>query len=200
MERHRKRKCSFAFGILSVLLIGGTFAYFQESSHIENHFQVTEPKVYLNEKFNPYDEWLPGEEKQKEVRFGNEGKMAAVLRVKFISSLDVNGNLTDISDKVVLNFNSPLFDNEWVKGQDDWYYYKKVLSPNAVTDITLKSVTISEKLGNDEHGIQQDYSGAVFDVQIQGELIQASLAKEIIKNQQNWELVPEINGEQVTWS
>lgn len=200
MKRHRKRKCSFALGILSMLLIGGTFAYFQETSQIENHFQVTEPKVYLNEKFNPYDEWLPGEEKQKEVRFGNEGKMAVVLRVKFVSSIDANGNSTDISDKVELNFNSPFFDNEWVRGQDGWYYYKKVLSPNTVTDITLKSVTISEKLGNDEHGIQQDYSGAVFDVQIQGEQLQASLAEEIITDHQNWGLTPKINGEQVTWS
>lgn len=200
MRKYRMRWSIFALGLLTMLMIGGTFAYFQKSSTIDNHLQAAEPKVYLNENFNPDDEWLPGEEKQKEVRFGNEGNMATVLRVRFISSLEENGSQTDISDKVTLNFNLPSFTDNWVKGQDGWYYYNKVLLPDAVTDITLKSVTISDQIGNDEHGIQKDYSGAVFDVQIRGELLQASLAEEIIRNNQNWGLTPSINGDQITWS
>lgn len=192
------RKGVFVIGIVSMLMIGSTFAYFQNSSHIENHFYTTEPKVYIEEKFNAQDQWIPGEEKQKEVRFGNAGKMAVVLRVKFVSGLEENLMFSHVSDQITLNF-AESFDSEWQKGTDGWYYYKSVLKPGEQTDITLKSVTFSSQLGNDEHEIKKDYSGAVFGVQITGEMLQASLAEEAAK-WQGWDMNPMINGTGVTWN
>lgn len=195
MKKHRKRQGVITLGVLSMLVIGSTFAYFQNSSQIENHFHTTEPEVYLNEKFNPYDQWVPGERKQKEVRFGNDGKMAAVLRAKFTPYLKKGGTQVSISGEIQLNFDDS-FEQEWFQ-DGEWYYYKKVLSPKEMTGITLSSVTISTALGNDEHGIQTDYSGAVFDVQITAELLQASLAEEIAGSQ-GWKS-PTITDGQVTW-
>lgn len=196
MRRHRKIRILFVPGLLAFLVIGSTFAYFGELNPIANNFYTTEPEVYLEEKFNPYDQWVPGEKKQKEVRFGNEGQMAAVLRVKFIPYLERGENKVTLSNQeITLNFDDSM-QTEWVR-HGDWYYYCKVLEPKERTGITLNAVTISAALGNDEHGIQTDYSGAVFDVEIIGELLQASLAEEIAGSQ-GW-AIPSITNSQVSW-
>lgn len=197
-RQHRKKRFIVGMSLIAVLLIGCMYAYFQGTEAMENEFQVAQAKIYLNEKFNPKDEWLPGEEKQKEVRFGNDGAMEAVLRVKFTATMESPGNtlLIEPTDKVKLNF-ADTFENEWEK-HGDWYYYKKVLEKSELTGITLKSVTISDEIGNDEHGIQKDYSKVIFDVQIESELLQASLAEESAK-QQKWDLIPTVTGNQVQW-
>lgn len=195
----KNRKVLLILGLFSLLVFGSTFAYFQASDRIDNNFQSSEAKVYINEKFNPNDRWVPGEEKQKEVRFGNEGKIAAVLRVKFTPELKLQDGTEDAeaAKGFQLNFADDFLAN-WTK-DGDWYYYNKVLSPDEMTDITLKSVTISNRIGNDEHGISTDYSQASYDVKIEGELLQASLAPEAAKFMK-WELLPSINGSQVKWT
>ena len=82
-----KRRMILILGVLIPLVIGSTWAYFSKTVKMDNQFQSSEAKVYLNEKFDPKDRWVPGEEKQKEVRFGNEGQISAVLRVRFTSVL-----------------------------------------------------------------------------------------------------------------
>lgn len=197
MRVWKENKLLFCIGFLFLLLIGSTVTYFQAESQMANKFYTAEAKIYLNEKFNPNDQWLPGEEKQKEVRFGNEGDVAAVLRIRFQKTLTGRDGISEaVTNKIQLNFTEK-FLTEWEQ-HGDWYYYKKVLEPEQLTDVTLRSVTISNELGNDEHGILKDYSGAVFDVQIKGELLQASLAEEAA-GWQNWEWIPELSGNQITW-
>ena len=199
MKKKKSKKILLIFGLLSLLVIGGTMAYFQKSESIDNKFKSAEAKVYLNEKFDPNDEWVPGEEKQKEVRFGNEGKIAAVLRVKFIPVLKLKNGTEDseAAKGFLLNFVDD-FTQNWTE-KDGWYYYNKVLSPEELTDITLKSVTISDAIGNDEHRIVTDYSGASYDVKIEGELLQASLATEAARYMK-WGMTPTVTGETVTWN
>lgn len=197
MKKMRRRKWLFGAGLLALLMTGSIFAYFSASDSLENQFYTAEAKIFLNETFNPKDEWLPGEEKQKEVRFGNEGSIAAVLRIKFTRSLTMqNGTEEKDTDKIQLKF-ADGFQTEWEQ-HGEWYYYKKVLEPSAMTDITLRSVTISDTLGNDEHQITKDYSASVFDVQVEGELLQASLASKSAV-WEDWDWIPEVSGSQVTW-
>ena len=185
-------------GVLIPLVIGSTWAYFSKTVKMDNQFQSSEAKVYLNEKFDPKDRWVPGEEKQKEVRFGNEGQISAVLRVRFTSVLKRSDGTedADAAKNFKLNFSED-FKKNWVQS-GEWYYYNKVLSAGELTDITLRSVTISDQIGNDEHGIQPDYSNASYDVKIDGELLQASLASEAAV-QLNWEKIPTVTGDSVTW-
>ena len=199
MRMKRNKKVLLITGMLTLLVIGSTFAYFQKSESIDNKFKSAEAKVYLNEKFDPNDEWVPGEEKQKEVRFGNEGKIAAVLRVKFTPVLKLEDGTEDseAAKGFQLNFTDG-FSQNWTE-KDGWYYYNKVLSPEGLTDITLKSVTISDAIGNDEHGILTDYSGASYDVKIEGELLQASLATEAA-DYMKWGMIPMVTGTTVTWN
>lgn len=185
--------------MLTLIIVGSAFAYFQKTVSMDNRFHSKEAKVYLNEKFDPNDRWVPGEEKQKEVRFGNEGEIEAVLRVKFTTILKGQDGEEDkvAAENFKLNFSQD-FQKDWEK-KGDWYYYKKTLSSGELTDITLKSVTISDVIGNDEHGISKDYSNAVYDVKIEGELLQASLAKEGASSMK-WGLTPTVTGKDVTWN
>lgn len=201
MKIKKNRKILLILGVLALLLAGSTVAYFQSSDSIDNQFQNAEAKVYINEKFNPNDRWVPGEEKQKEVQFGNEGKIAAVLRIKFTPVLKLqdgteNETTKEAAQDFELNFAED-FKNNWTQ-KDDWYYYNKVLSPNQLTGITLKSVTVSDRIGNDEHGITTDYSEASYDVKIEGELLQASLASEAAEYMK-WGLSPTVTGQKVRW-
>lgn len=195
----KSKKIWMILGMLTLLILGSTFAYFQKSESIDNRFKSAEAKIYLNEKFNPNDRWVPGEEKQKEVRFGNDGKIDSLLRVRFTPILKTKDGKEDeeAAKDFQLNFADDFLQNFTKKGE--WYYYNKVLSPDQMTDITLKSVTISDEIGNDEHGIAKDYSQASYDVKIEGELIQASLAAEVASSM-GWGLTPTITNNQVSWS
>jgi predicted ribosomally synthesized peptide with SipW-like signal peptide len=199
MKKIKHRKIAMLLCTISLLIIGSTFAYFQKTVNVDNKFQSSQAKVYLNEKFNPNDEWVPGEEKQKEVRFGNEGQMDAVLRVRFTPVLKLQDGTEDTEEAkdFQLNFSNN-FDKDWTKS-GEWYYYNKVLSKDAITDVTLKSVTVSNKISNDEHGIETDYSKAVYEVKIEGELLQSSLATEAAKDLK-WGLTPTVTGESVAWN
>ena len=199
MGKRKNKKLLLIFGLLVLMAVGSTYAYFQSSESIDNQFHSAEAKIYLNEKFDPNDRWVPGEEKQKEVRFGNEGRIDAVLRVKFTPILQLEDETEDSNAAAgfTLNFADD-FSTNWTE-KDGWYYYNKVLVPGELTDITLKSVTISDAIGNDEHGILTDYSGASYDVKIEGELLQASLATEAA-NYMKWGMIPTVTGTTVTWN
>lgn len=198
MGKKKNKKMLLIFGLLVLMAIGSTYAYFQASDSIDNQFHSAEAKVYLNEKFDPNDRWVPGEEKQKEVRFGNEGRIAAVLRVKFTPVLKLKDGTEDTNAAAGFKLNfAENFSANWTE-KDGWYYYNKVLSPGELTELSLKSVTISDVIGNDEHGIATDYSEATYDVNIEGELLQASLAAEAAKYM-NWGLIPTVTGESVAW-
>ncbi len=193
-----KRRIMMILGVLIPFVIGSTFAYFVKTVKMDNPFQSSEAKVYLNEKFDPNDRWVPGEEKQKEVRFGNDGEIASVIRVRFTSVLKRSDGSedSDAAKNFKLNFSAD-FEKNWTKS-GDWYYYNKVLSEGDITGVTLQSVTVSNQIGNDEHGIQVDYSNASYEVEIEGELLQASMAAEAAA-QLKWGLTPTVTGKSVTW-
>lgn len=172
--------------------IVGVGAYYFHSQSMDNEFDVSKPKVYMNEKFDPTDKWVPGEEKEKEVKFGNEGSMDCYLRAKFTPKLTLADGTevtdSDVLSGFVLNFASD-FSNKWTLGSDGWYYYKELLPQGAKTPLTLESVTISSDIGNDVHGIKTDYSGSTFSVDIDAEFIQSENAKDAA-SENGWVIDP----------
>ena len=188
------RKPYLIAGVSLLLLIGVTGAFFQSDLPVTNPFSTGNAQIYMKEKFESDDKWVPGEEKQKEVKFGNDGDTAVVMRASFRPSLKLaNGKpVTDpeILNGFVLNY-ADIFEEEWEQ-HGDWYYYKKVLEPGEETDITLASVLINRNIGNDVHEIQTDYSGAVMDVKIENEALQSTVTKDSTELQ-NWEYYPYVN-------
>lgn len=194
------KKILLIVGVFSLLMIACVWAFFQTSMPVTNPFSTGEAKVYLSETFDVDDKWVPGEEKQKEVSFGNEGDVPVVLRARFIPTLWLSDE-SKVSDQSILNgfqLNyADSFTSEWEE-HDGWYYYKKVLEPDARTNHTLVSVTMNKNISNDVHGIQTDYSGARMDVDIESEAIQSTVSKDSSKLQ-SWDYYPKVNGTEVSW-
>ena len=201
MTKNRKILLLILGAAVAVLLAGVSLAYYYASSDIDNPFETTEAKVYMDENFDPSDQWVPGEEKQKEVQLGNEGEMDTVLRIRFSPELKLSDGTKvtdeDVLSGFVLNF-AEGFGQNWVKGNDGWYYFKKVLKAGETTDTTLKSVTMSDAVGSDVRGAQKDYIGSVFEVNVESQMVQASAAKEAAASQ-NWGMIPEVSGSAVQW-
>ena len=175
-KRNRKKIAVIA-GLCLVLLIGGVYAYFFQSSELKNPFSTANPSIEVVENFNPADQWLPGEEKRKEVTFTNTGDVDALMRFKVeVSMRDNKGNEVETipEDFYTLNWSDEIEEKWDIEEKDKplgYYYYTAVLAPGASTDMTLKSVAFTPKISNDTH--ETDYSRYVLHVKVVGEAIQA---------------------------
>lgn len=178
--------------VAAILVVVGVGAYFFKSSSFDNLLRTVEPKVILSEKFDPTDKWVPGEQKEKEVKFGNEGNNSCYLRARFIPKLTLADG-TEVTDADVLSgfalVYADNFGTNWVDGGDGWFYYKSVLAPGAATPVTLESVKISRNISNDVHGIKTDYTGSTYEVLIEGEFIQTIRADEAAA-ENGWQVMP----------
>ena len=136
-------------------MLGMTSAFYGNQGSIENVVLTNSSSVYAQELFMPEDYWLPGESKQKELKFGNDGKRDQVLRFRIETQwFDSKG------DRWIAMTENPLeikwtaaFTEEWTSFADDdgWYYYKKVLPAGRETATVMEAVEFSGKLSNDEH-------------------------------------------------
>ena len=81
----KKKGIIAAAGLAAVALVGGTFAYFTQSTTIDNPFDTGIYKTVAFEDFNPDDgeKWKPGAEVNKDVYVQNTGDQPVVVRVKF---------------------------------------------------------------------------------------------------------------------
>ena len=72
-------------GLGALVLVGGTLAYFSQSTTVENDFHTGYYEGTTVEKFNPTDgdDWQPGAEVDKEVGARNTGDSALWVRIKF---------------------------------------------------------------------------------------------------------------------
>lgn len=201
ITKNRKLLLLILAAAVAVLATGVSLAYYQASMDTDNPFETTEAKVYMDETFATSDGWVPGEEKQKEVRLGNDGTMDTVLRIRFSPELELADGTKvtgqDVLGGFSLNFNDSFSEN-WVKGNDGWYYFKKVLGAGEQTDPTLKSVTMNDAISNDVHGTQTDYTGAVLKVNVESQMVQASAAGSAAQVQ-GWGMIPEVSGSTVQW-
>lgn len=188
-------------GICIALGIGIIWAYYSNNMSVINPLLTGNANVYLDETFDVNDKWVPGEEKQKEVIFGNDGEVDVVIRAKFTPKLFLKDGIqvtdVDVLNGFQLNY-SKSFEEEWEKHDDGWYYYKKVLKPDEKTNQTLISVTMNNNISNDVHGQEIDYSNSDLNVDIECETIQATVSKDS-SDLQNWDYYPVVSETGVSW-
>lgn len=174
MNRSHKKEIVMLLSCVALLMaIVGVGATYYKTVDLDNDFQVAQPKVYMSEKFDPIDKWVPGEMKEKVVKFGNAGDVDCYLRAKFVEVIELaDGTEVAIPNGFGLNF-ATNFSSKWTDGGDGWYYYNEVLAAGETTEKTLESVTISDAISNDAHGIKTDFSGSKFTVRVKAEFVQA---------------------------
>ncbi len=81
----KKRGIVAVAGLAAIALVGGTFAYFTQTTTIDNPFNTATYKTTVTEQFNPSDgdKWEPGAEVNKDLYVSNSGDRDVVVRVKF---------------------------------------------------------------------------------------------------------------------
>ena len=110
----------------------------------------------------------PGVKVTKQVSVENTGNSAALLRVKITPVWDVKGNLpqTDATEAVDLNLAS---NSDWIKGNDGYYYYTKVLAKGATSSQLLDSVDIKGSFN-----MTEDYQNRGLTVKVESDAIQTT--------------------------
>lgn len=139
------KKIIGTLGLASVALVGGTFAYFTQTSTIDNPFNTASYSTVITEDFKPEDgdKWEPGAEVNKDLYVDNTGDRDVVVRVKFQDlwtrdGVDLNTKLTDLTDNAAnkltiappsqIDSKDGLTEGDgsvvwkFFSNEDDWYY------------------------------------------------------------------------------
>lgn len=144
--------------IVGLLIVPVTMAYYTDSVSVENMFNTIKPiGVGIEEKFEPVNDWLPGESKQKEVWFTNPTNVPILIRMSYKEGwYDMQETITNLNvDEVTKKWTENLT-NEWTR-IGDYYYYNHVLTGNGKTNPVLDKLILGV-VSNDGHAL--DYSDA----------------------------------------
>ncbi len=81
----KNKKLAAVAGLMAVALVGGSFAYFNQTMKVENPFDTGKYSSELVETFTPEDgeNWQPGTKVDKAVNVKNTGDYPVVVRVRF---------------------------------------------------------------------------------------------------------------------
>ena len=190
-----KKPLLFIALLAFIVTISGTYAYYYQEYVIPNKYKTMTYNVTLNTEFN--DNWGT----YKATISNNESTNASVvLRMNYIESWtkESNGVLLVLSNQkngedVATKNWTDVFTNDFVKMNDGWYYYKKVLKPQQTIQI-LDGISINERVVSPDN-YSDDYNCYNYDLGFKIETIQATeKAVERI-----WSKGVTIAGDDVTW-
>lgn len=164
-----KKKYFALGGLCALAVVGGTLAYFNQTTSVSNPFNTTSFEGTTVEKFNPTDgeDWKPGVEVSKEVYAKNTGDGDVWVRIKLSENWNAsNGSRTissdaeeffpesaekskqkNATDGETIDDGSVVYKNivnsdKWTKKEDGFYYYNSKLTKDSKTDPLLESVTL----------------------------------------------------------
>ena len=148
-----------AVAMVGTLAVGGTLAWFTDTETATNVITTGNVDIAWYEKggtedfekmdgnglqFGDETPVTPGAKLTKEAKIKNEGKNSAYIRAK----ITVANNVEDIVEFELAN-------DEWVDGEDGYYYYKGIVAPGAETSLLIDSLTISANAGNEKTNIEE---------------------------------------------
>ncbi len=161
MKRFKKQAPFFGIAILLVVaLVGGTFAYFSQTSTASNFLSAKNYDSTLTEAFTPPQDgnFTPGVEYAKSVGVTNSGDVGMLVRIKYeefwdgtavtLTYADAEGGWYDgatetdsvVAKKAGATTLNPIGD--WVYGGDGYYYFTGELHPGDSTDKFIESIML----------------------------------------------------------
>lgn len=176
-----RNKRMAAAGLAVIMVIGGTWAYFNQKMTIVNPFSTGKYDSVLIEDFTPDNNWQPGAKIDKVVAVENTGDYDLLVRVKFeekwVNSENPDWSKTNTkadvfatqqdnpSDGLITNDKSvvkkTLDEAKWVYNEEDGYwYYKENLKSNNSTGAFLKDVTLLEDVDMGKYDVKNYYTRA----------------------------------------
>ncbi len=178
----RNKKIAGVTGLAAIMLIGGTFAYFNQTMTVENPFDTGKYDTVVTEDFKPDDgkNWEPGAKVNKDVTVENTGNYDVLVRVKFDEKWVNKGNknivktnegmddttyqanatdgLVELDKSVVAK---ELNKDNWVYNKSDGYwYYKTNLKAGENTGKFLDSVTLLDDADMGKYSVTKYYTTA----------------------------------------
>lgn len=172
----RIRTLIVVIGLAAAAIAGATYAYWSTAMEHVNELEADTVKAGIEETFDQGT--APEGTVTKKVSFRNSGSASAFLRISYAESwtsgtgdekqlLSNTAGGTEVAEK---NWTEFFRDNDnWEKGSDGWYYYRKLLPPGKSTEDILDSVTFPGYSGK-----YKDYGSADYSLCFRMELLQAS--------------------------
>ena len=199
MKKTRKikiRSLFFLLGFLVLISVGGTIAYYYQNVTLPNEFQTLVYNVTIDEEY--YDDWGT---KKVYINNSDSSNTPVVLRINYNEIWNYKGYGADVKLSNTINGSNVVdkdwtstFTNDFIDGQDGWFYYKKLLSPNETIQI-LDSISLNTTLIESSPDYQ-DYLDFNYKLSINYE----ALGPNTNKISSIWNKNATISGNNVTWS
>ncbi len=175
---NKKSKVAVA-GVAAVALVGGTLAYWNQTTTINNPFSTNSYGGETVEDFNPADggDWEPGATVNKKISVNNTGDYDIYVRVKFeeewtslksdvatkkndaattagdVYQASATDGWVDADNTVVHKNLIEGWEDDWTY-EDGWYYYNTAVPSGGTTGNLLESVKLDE---NTDMGSYEEY-------------------------------------------
>lgn len=167
MKRFKKQAPFFGIAILLVVaLVGGTFAYFSQTSQATNYLTALAYDSNITEQFTPPADgvFAPGVQIDKKVGVTNSGQIPMYVRISY-EEMWSNGLYPTVGTGEYATYAASFYDTtlaadntlisyvkkhtsstDWVYGNDGYYYYNKILTPGTSTSTFIDYIMMNESL------------------------------------------------------
>lgn len=178
----KNKKVAGAVGLAAIMLVGGTFAYFNQTMNVKNPFDTGKYDTTVTEDFKPKEgeNWEPGAEVNKDVTVKNTGDYDVLVRVKFDekwvnkdtkqtvkenTGMDDTTSQDNATDGLVEKDRSvvvkTLDKEKWVyNAADGYWYYKENLASKTDTGKFLDAVKLLEDADMGNYVVTNYYTTA----------------------------------------
>ena len=121
----------------AIWLLPGTSAYFTDHESVWNRMVFGHNTSTIDEEFPTPTPVPPGKSVVKRVKIRNEGSVACYIRAALIFSEPIEAI-------------EGLDTENWVKGEDDYYYYKKPVSEGESTTELFTGIRVAKEMEQKE--------------------------------------------------
>ncbi|MGX7151195.1 hypothetical protein [Enterococcus ureasiticus] len=154
---------SLSFGLYQ------TYAALTDSDQKQNEFRLGDFQTSIEEEFDPPMTFEPEKEYLKKVSIKNTGEQESFVRVLALPVLtkkQPNGSITLLPATIdgpapILSIDYNL--NDWIDGEDGYFYYKKKLTKGESTTNLFTKVKMNQA------NITEEYAGVLLTFEVKAE-------------------------------
>ena len=153
--------------VLLICLVTGSVAYLIEQNSLKNNFLIGEVKTEVIENFDKNNKI------KQDVKIKNIGNVPIYIRSKIVFSWkDKQGNILEGIPEENIDYSIKFSEtSNWMKSNDGYYYYKKVIEQNTSTDILIE-----------ECKQLKEYEDKILEVSIANQAIQGNPTKAVTES------------------
>lgn len=146
------------FALFAAIVVGASIAFYSDGAIFSNEFQLYYKEDSFTEDFPVPDPWSPCDESPKTAIATNHNDNPRYVRMKIDEYWRIKNSQTSDDDHTTTDLPLTWTDgdgthkyaiinmqneDDWILGDDGWYYYKVALNKEESTNSLLKSVTFN---------------------------------------------------------